>query len=194
MLGIKDILRFYKKGDKFLSPFCIIMLAGFLFCACEQKKDKVGKAYTGPTTTVDGVEVKYSEQGKMKVFLMTPKQLTYQNEDKVFPDTVNINFYDPTGSTVITRLRADSGRFDQKSSVYIVKGNVRVVKSQTQELLTTTELNWSPQTKKVFTDKFVSVKNIVTKDVINGNGMDAEQDFSHIKFRKGTFKMKFNEL
>ena len=170
------------------------MLAGFSFFSCEEKKNKVGKAYTGPTTTVDGVEVKYSEQGKMKVFLMTPKQLTYQNEDKVFPDTVNINFYDPTGSTVITRLRADSGRFDQKSSVYIVKGNVRVVKSQTQEILTTTELNWSPQTKKVFTDKFVSVKNIVTKDVINGNGMDAEQDFSHIKFRKGTFKMKFNEL
>lgn len=194
MLGIKDINRLFKKGDKFLSPFCILVVTGFLFAACEQNKDKVGKAYTGPVEIVNGVEVKYSEQGLLKVIMKTPKRLRYQNEDIVFPDTVNINFYDPTGSTVITRLRADSGRFDPRKNVYLVKGNVRVVKSQTQELLTTTELNWSPDTRKVFTEKFVSVRNMVTKDVINGNGMDAEQDFSHIKFRKGTFKMKFNEL
>lgn len=194
MLGIKNINRLSKKGDKFLSPFCILVVAGFLFVACEQNKDKVGKAYTGPVEIVNGVEVKYSEQGLLKVIMKTPKRLRYQNEDIVFPDTVNINFYDPTGSTVITRLRADSGRFDPRKNVYLVKGNVRVVKSQTQELLTTTELNWSPDTRKVFTEKFVSVRNMVTKDVINGNGMDAEQDFSHIKFRKGTFKMKFNEL
>lgn len=183
-----------QKGDKPISPFCIIMLCGILFAACEQNKNKVGKAYTGPIETVNGVEVKYSEQGALKVLLKTPLQLRFQNEDKVFPDTVNIHFYDPTGTNVITRLRADSGRFDQRKNVYIVKGNVRVVKSQTQEILTTTELNWSPETRKVFTEKFVTVKNMVTKDVINGNGMDAEQDFSHIKFRKGTFKMKFNEL
>lgn len=194
MLGIKNIFSLIQKGDKFLSPFCILVVAGILCTACEPNKDKVGKAYTGPVEIVNGVDVKYSEQGILKVIMKTPKRLRYQNEDIVFPDTVNINFYDPTGSMVITRLRADSGRFDPRKNVYLVKGNVRVVKSQTKEILTTTELNWSPDTRKVFTEKFVSVRNSVTKDVINGNGMDAEQDFSHIKFRKGTFKMKFNEL
>lgn len=194
MLGIKEIFRIKQKGDKFISPFCFLMFCGIIFSACEQNKNKVGKAYTGPIETVNGVQVKYSEQGALKVLLKTPMQLRFQNEDKVFPDTVNIHFYDPTGTTVITRLRADSGRFDQRKNVYLVKGNVRVVKSETKEILTTTELNWSPETRKVFTDKFVTVKNMVTKDVINGNGMDADQDFSHIKFRKGTFKMKFEEL
>lgn len=194
MLGIKNIFSLIQKGDKFLSPFCILAVAGILSTACEPNKDKVGKPYTGPVEIVNGVDVKYSEQGILKVIMKTPKRLRYQNEDIVFPDTVNINFYDPTGSMVITRLRADSGRFDPRKNVYLVKGNVRVVKSETKEILTTTELNWSPDTRKVFTEKFVSVRNSVTKDVINGNGMDAEQDFSHIKFRKGTFKMKFNEL
>jgi len=194
MLGVKNILLgFYKKGDINLSPFYVILFA-VLLASCEQNKNKVGKPYSGPIEIVNGVEVKHSEQGKLKVFMKTPKRLRYQNEDIVFPDTVNIDFYDPTGITVITRLRGDSGRFDQRKNVYIVKGNVRVVKSQTNEVLTTTELNWSPDTRKVFTDKFVSVRNMITKDVINGNGMDADQDFSHIKFRKGTFKMKFNEL
>ncbi|GLU51583.1 LPS export ABC transporter periplasmic protein LptC [Dyadobacter frigoris] len=194
MLGNSKILKYFQKGDRFISPFCILALAGFFFLACEPSDKKKGKPYTGPIEITNGVELKYSEQGRMKVLLKTPKQLRYQNEDKVFPDTININFYDPLGVTVVTRLRADSGRFDQRKNVYIVKGNVRVVKSLTKELLTTTELTWSPDTKKVFTDKFVSVKNVVTKDIINGNGMDADQDFSHIKFRKGTFKMKFNEI
>lgn len=194
MAGIKYILQYLKKGDKSISPFCIMILLGFLTIGCGKENGKKGKPYTGPVEIVNGVEVKYSEQGALKVLLKTPKQLRFQNEDKVFPDTVNVNFYDPQGITVITRLRADSGHFDQRSNVYIVKGNVRVVKSQTSEILTTTELTWSPDTKKVFTDKFVSVRNLITKDVINGNGMDADQDFSHIKFRKGTFKMKFDGL
>ncbi|WP_159466608.1 LPS export ABC transporter periplasmic protein LptC [Dyadobacter sp. 3J3] len=194
MLAIKVIVRYFQKGDRFISPFCILALAGFFFIACEPSDKKKGKPYTGPVEITNGVELKYSEQGLMKVLLKTPKQLRYENNDKIFPDTININFYDPLGVTVVTRLRADSGRFDQRKNVYIVKGNVRVVKSLTKELLTTTELTWSPDTRKVFTDKFVSVKNTVTKDIINGNGMDADQDFSHIKFRKGTFKMKFKEI
>ncbi|MDQ6476740.1 LPS export ABC transporter periplasmic protein LptC [Dyadobacter sp. LHD-138] len=194
MLGIKNICSLIQKGDKFLSPFCILVVAGILCMACEPNKDKVGKPYTGPVEIVNGVDVKYSEQGILKVIMKTPKRLRYQNEDIVFPDTVNINFYDPTGSMVITRLRADSGRFDPRKNVYLVKGNVRVVKSETKEILTTTELSWSPDTRKVFTEKFVSVRNSVTNDVVNGKGMDAEQDFSHIKFPNGTFKMKFKEL
>ena len=194
MLGTHDILKFLQKGDRFISPFCILVLTGFVFFACEPSKKKAGKPYTGPIEIINGVEVKHSEQGLLKVFLRTPKQLRYQNQDQIFPDTVNIDFYDQLGGKVITTLRADSGHFDQRKNIYTVKGNVRVVKSETKELLTTTELMWSPDTRKVFTDKFVSVKNIVTKDVINGNGMDADQDFSHIKFRKGTFKMKLDQL
>jgi hypothetical protein len=96
------------KGDKFLSPFYLIVLLGLLFQACEGKKTKLGALYTGPLEIVSQVEVKYSEQGKLKVLMKTPKSLRYQNETKVFPDTINISFFDSLG-TVITRLRSDSG-------------------------------------------------------------------------------------
>jgi LPS export ABC transporter protein LptC len=122
--------------------------------------------------------------------MKTPKSLRYQNETKVFPDTINISFFDSLG-TVITRLRSDSGRYDQNLDVYIVKGNVRVVKSVTDEVLTTTELSWSPRTRKVFTEKPLSVINKRTSEVTNAIGMDAEQDFTRIKFRKATGIYKF---
>jgi len=178
------------KGDKFLSPFYLIVLLGLLFQACEGKKNKLGALYTGPLEIVNQVEVKYSEQGKLKVLMKTPKSLRYQNETKVFPDTINISFFDSLG-TVVTRLRSDSGRYDQNLDVYIVKGNVRVVKSVTDEVLTTTELSWSPRTRKVFTEKPLSVINKRTSEVTNAIGMDAEQDFTRIKFRKATGIYKF---
>lgn len=179
------------KGDKFLSPFCIALLMTLLMGACENKKDKIGAAYTGPLEIVNDVELKYSEQGKMKVFVKTPRSLTYQNETKVFPDSVNITFFDTLG-TAVTRLRSDSGRYDRNADVYIVKGNVNVVKSETQETLTTSELSWSPATRKVFTDKPLKIKNKRTLEVTNAIGMDAEQDFSRIKLRKATGIYKFS--
>ena len=179
-----------KKGDNFLSPFCVLLFACFLLNACENKKNKIGALYTGPLEIVNDVEVKYSELGKLKVLMKTPKSFRYQNETKIFPDTVNISFYDTLG-TVVTRLRSDSGRYDQNTDVYIVKGNVRVVKSETQEILTTTELSWSPRTRKVFTDKPLAVKNNRTSEITNAIGMDAEQDFTRIKFRKATGIYKF---
>jgi LPS export ABC transporter protein LptC len=185
----KLINRLFFEGDKSLSPFCMLVIALFFF-ACEGKKNKEGALYTGPVEIVNNVEVKYSEQGKIKVWMKTPRSRRYQNETKVFPDTINISFFDSLG-TVVTRLRSDSGRYDQNADVYIVKGNVRVVKSETNEILTTSELNWSPRTRKVFTEKPLAVRNKRTGEVTNAIGMDAEQDFTRIKFRKATGVYKF---
>ena len=158
--------------------------------SCEKNKNKVGKLYEGPVEVVNGVEILYSETGLQKVQMVTRKSLTYLNENKIFPDTININFFDPTGA-IITHLRADSGRFDKPSNVYIVKGHVKVIKSESKEILTTTELSWNPGTRKVYTDKPLTVRNQSTGELTNAIGMDAEQDFSRIKFRKATGIYKF---
>ncbi|WP_426293272.1 LPS export ABC transporter periplasmic protein LptC [Dyadobacter endophyticus] len=181
----KGIQKYLLKGDNHLSPFCILVLCVLFFAACESKKDKIGAAYNGPFEIVNDLVVKYSEQGKMKVYVKTPKSLTYQNETRVFPDSVNISFYDSLG-TVVTTLRSDSGRYDRNADVYIVKGHVRVVKFETHQILNTTELSWSPGTRKVFTDKALTIKNTQSPEVTNAVGMDAEQDFSRIKLRKMT--------
>ncbi|SDG74039.1 LPS export ABC transporter protein LptC [Dyadobacter soli] len=165
-----------------------MVLCALLFVACESKKDKIGAAYTGPFEIVNDLVVKYSEQGNMKVYVKTPKSLTYQNETRVFPDSVNISFFDSLG-TVVTTLRSDSGRYDRNADVYIVKGHVRVVKLDEHQILTTTELSWSPGTRKVFTDKPLTIVNTQSPEVTHAIGMDAEQDFSRIKLRKMTGKM-----
>lgn len=165
----------------------LIISAGILLAifSCEKKENKLGAEYKGPIEIVNQVEIRYSELGNLKVHVITPKSLTYSNQDKVFPDTVNIDFYSPSGG-VLTHLRADSGRFDHAQNIYIVKGHVKVEKKETGEVLTTTELNWSPNNKKIYTDKPLELRNIPKQEIMKGVGMDADQDFSHIKFRKAT--------
>lgn len=169
---------------KRLLPVVMFAITAGILAGCEKEEKKLGAAYEGPIEVVSNLRIGYSEEGLQKVEMVTPKSLTYTNQNKVFPDTVNINFFDPNG-TVITHLRADSGHFNHASNVYIVKGHVKVIKSETQQILTTTELSWNPVTRKVFTDKPLTVKKIGSPEITRAVGMDAEQDFTRIKFRKG---------
>lgn len=177
-------------GDKCLSPFCIVAFLGFLLSGCEADKNKLGAEYTGPVSKVNNVVVKYSELGRIKVFMKSPISLTFANQNQVYPDTINIDFYEP-GGAVITHLRADSGRFDHSANLYTVMGNVKVNKVSENKILTTQELKWSPVTKKVFTEKPVVVRDFTTSEITKAVGMDADQDFSHIVFRKATGIYKF---
>jgi hypothetical protein len=52
-------------------------------------------------------------------------------------------------------------------------------------------LKWSPATRKVFTEKALVVRDFRTSEITNAVGMDADQDFSHIVFRKATGIYKF---
>ena len=59
-------------------------------------------------------------------------------------------------------------------------GNVVVINKQKQEKLLTPELNWKPVTKKVYTDKRVTILSQLTGEKLYGIGLDANQDFSNI--------------
>src|SRR5690606_27260568 len=62
--------------------------------SCKEKEKKEFKRYDGPQEEIYDVGVKYSEEGRVTVEVKTPVQLRYINGDKVFPDSVNIVFYD----------------------------------------------------------------------------------------------------
>ncbi len=169
--------------------FCnaALLLYGVSVCiwGCAREEKKPFQRYEGPQEEIFDVGVKYSEKGKVNVEMTTPVQLRYLNGDKVFPDSVNIVFYDSLG-TQITTVRSDSGRYDNAKNIYVVTGNVIVVSILKQEYLYTSELNWNPVTRKVYNDKPNRIVRKRTSDVINGTGLDARQDFSEMSLRKVT--------
>ncbi|MPR32181.1 LPS export ABC transporter periplasmic protein LptC [Salmonirosea aquatica] len=178
----KYVCAFHLKFRFFLFGYLLILAFGLE--SCKEKENPEVELYKGPIEEVHDVQLFYSEAGKLRVEVKTPLQYRYANENKVFPDTVNINFFDPTGSQVVTTLRSDSGHFDNAQNLYIVKGHVIVVNKQEQRRLTTPELSWNPTTKKVFTEEDVSIKNLLTGSYTNGKGLDANQDFSYMSIRR----------
>lgn len=156
------------------------------FIACEEPKEtKEVKRYKGPIEVINDVRLLYSEAALLKVKLTTPKQLRYENDDRKYPEQVNIDFYGPTGETMTT-IRSDSGRYSKAKNLYTVIGNVVVVNKKKQEKLLTPVLNWNPVTKKVFTESRVTVISQLTGEKLYGLGLDANQDFTNYRIRKPT--------
>lgn len=171
-----------------LSSLYLLVFVGILL-SCKEAEDPEVEVYKGPVEEVHDVQLFYSESGQLRVEVKTPLQYRYANENKVFPDTVNINFFDTQGTQVITTLRSDSGHFDNGKNLYVVKGHVVVINKQEHRQLKTPELSWNPTTKKVFTEENVAIRNLLTGSYTNGKGLDANQDFSYMSIRRpyGTF-------
>ena len=165
--------------------FSLFILHFSLFSCEEPKETRKVKAYEGPVEEISDVKLLYSEAAFVKVRLTTAKQLRYQNDNRRYPEEVNISFFNPSGQE-ITTIRSDSGRYDKAKDIYVVMGNVVVVNKQKQEKLLTPELTWSPVTKKVYTEEKVTVLSKLTGEKLNGVGLDANQDFSKYAIRKVT--------
>ncbi|GAA4404432.1 hypothetical protein GCM10023187_21750 [Nibrella viscosa] len=168
----------------FITGLAVCSLLGFSGCEEEKAARKVNP-YIGPIEEINNVQMLYSEAAVLKVKMTTARQLRYQSDDRKYPETVNISFFGPAGEEVTT-LRSDSGRYDKAKDLYTVMGNVVVINKQKQEKLLTDVLNWNPNTKKVYTEKAVTVISKATGETLKGVGLDANQDFSQYSIRKPT--------
>jgi len=90
-------------------------------------------------------------------------------------------------------LTADSSRYYEQQGNILVWGHV-LIKSRRGEELSTEELIWNQSIEKFFTEK--PVKITTPNEVLYGNGMEANRDFSwyRITNTKGTVQVKKGEL
>lgn len=131
--------------------------------------------YTGPLQEAEEVEMYYTENQTIKVKLIAKKVLQYQNGDREFPEGIYLEFYDEFGN-ISSTLRANTAYYFQEQDKWRGQGNVIVKNILKSEQLNTEELFWKPDTKKIFTEKFVTIK--LQTEVIYGTGLDAAEDLS----------------
>jgi LPS export ABC transporter protein LptC len=165
----------------------IFVVLGLWSCKQENPDPSKFKVYDGPIMEVDTVQTLYSDSARVMVKMNAPKQLEMPNGDQILPKGVNVVFYKKDGSVSAT-LRGNHGKLLKEKNIYIVTGNVVVVNEEKKETVNTEELNWSPTTKKITTDKFVTIQT--QDELIKGEGLEADQDFGHWRILKptGTFQ------
>lgn len=131
----------------------------------------------------------YNEKDRVKVRLQTPRILEMQNGDREFPEGLDMEFFDEAGKLSST-LRANYAYYYKADNKWLGRGKVEVKNMAQNQQLNTEELFWKPDTKRIFTDKFVTIR--LENEVIYGTGLDAAQDMSDytIKNPEGEFEVK----
>lgn len=176
----KQMLSFSNSSKSILcSLFSIIVLI-----ACEDDKKEFKRVeYKGPISEVYGINMSYTDSARLVVRMSTEAQLTMVNEDKKYPKEVRVFFFDKLGNNT-TKLRGDSAIYLKANNLYRVMGRVEINNQVKNETLATDELFWSPDTKKIYSNKPVDIKT--PDQVIHGMGMDSNQDFTEYTIRKVT--------
>ncbi len=168
------------------------------FTACENDIDVVNSVTSGnekaqSVESSKNVEFLYSDSARVRSKLKTPLVDHFMGKKPYYemPKGMEVIFYDRFQKEQ-TKLTANYGigyDNENKMNVMEAKGNVIVI-NEKGDKLNTEHLIWNSVTKKIYTTEFVK---ITTKDeVIWGNGLEANEDFSEyeIKQVKGTIAVK----
>lgn len=164
----------------------MLIIACAVLSSCRPKEAAKPVVYDGPLRQGVNISMRYTEKEKLKTILQAKKLNEFQNGDREFPEGVYIEFYDVTGKLTST-LKANSAYYFKEENKWRGRGKVEVINLEKQQQLNTEELFWKPDTKKIFTDKFVTITD--NEDVLYGTGLTANQDLSdyHLKDTSGNF-------
>ena len=156
---------------------------------CSQSDMKEPLIYNGPLRIGEDVELYYTEDNRVKLKMIAALVYEFENGDREFPKGLYLEFYDEAGKMEST-LRANEAYYFKKENQWRGRGKVEVKNLEKNEQLNTEELFWKPAEEKIFTDKFVTIRQ--QSDVIYGQGLEARQDMSDyiIKKPEGEFSVE----
>ncbi|MDW7693669.1 LPS export ABC transporter periplasmic protein LptC [Flammeovirgaceae bacterium SG7u.111] len=172
---------------KNISWLCLMVFAFLVSCEEESvdKQEIVEELSDSlPVRVFNDVSMLYSQNSMVRLKLEAPIQNQYENQDEDYPEGLYLEIYDSLGVKT-TSLVADQGKHDVKSHKFRVKGNVVVINFVEGTKLETEVLNWDQASETIYTDTLTPVVITTPKDVINANGLTANQDFSEYEITGG---------
>jgi LPS export ABC transporter protein LptC len=165
----------------------IILTICLVACNSDYAQKNVAKMMQADTLICqqegDQVVINYTDSGKLKAKIKVKKLLGYKkegNEILKMPMGVKGEFFNDSGK-IESYLTAEKGVSYQAQKITEVTQNV-VVMNNKGEKLNTEKLIWDQRKQIIYTDKFVK---ITTKnEVLTGEGMESNQDFSNWVIKK----------
>lgn len=174
-----DIFAMMKYLLKLL--FVLSILSPFLVSCGEEVDTSMLEVYLGPTSIAYDVELFHSDSAIIRTHLKAKKQMEFEDGNLEFPEGIEITFFDKEGN-ISTTMRADKGFYERGKNLYRGEGDVKVDNLEKEQKLSSEELFWDPGSKKIYTDKFVTIQEKET--LFNGTGMEADEGFNEYKLFK----------
>ena len=161
-----------------------------------EEVNRVNPPDTTPTMYAHNVSIAESEMGRIKYTLTATLLQRYESPEKgsstLFPEGFRVVFYDSLQpDKVRTEITAEYGVDNESKRIMEAKSNVVVINHLKGEKLNTEQLIWDKNTRKVYSDKFVT---ITTPDkIIYGEGMESDEKFERWTIKKPRGEMYVNE-
>ncbi|MEZ5084496.1 MAG: LPS export ABC transporter periplasmic protein LptC [Bacteroidales bacterium] len=171
----------------------LVIIASAVLCSCENDIETINSLNyqdSLPAEFAKDIEVFYSDSGKIQAYLESPFMTNVQGEEPYmeFPQGFKVIFYDSImqKKSVIT---AKYGISYEKTEIMEAKNNVVVMNLDKQEKLETEHLIWDQKKGIIYSDVFIKITS--PDEVIFGDGLTSDQDFSRyeIKNPSGEFKI-----
>jgi LPS export ABC transporter protein LptC len=142
----------------------------------------VGRPGLGaPDQVVENGEHIITAQGVKKAVLVAEQLYFYNDDGKVYGDTIQVSFFDESGEFQ-SMLTALEGEMSQRSDDMIARGNVVVRGSDSR--IVTEELHYDPQRNLVSSDKPTEI--FQQGNVIRGSGVESDPALTNIRIRGGS--------
>jgi len=185
-------------GKYFTKAITRIIFPGILFftiAACKNDPNEI-RALTGKGNMqedrAEDVTIIYSKNGKITGRLFAHEFARNEYAKPPYVDMNNglkVEFYNDSGE-VENVLTADSSRYYETLGNILVWDSVQIV-SKKGEQLNTSELVWNESIQKFFTEK--PVKITTATEVLYGDGMEANRDFTWYQITKPKGSVQVNK-
>lgn len=175
-------MAFFKKNIPF--PLLLIIIAGMVL-GCESNFKEVHKndySEFVPSGDADNVNLKYTDSGKIKSILISPKMLDYANADFVFtefPKGVDVTIYDEKGKR--TFIKSNYAVSYKETSIIDLQGKVKIT-SEGGQVLETEQLYFDQKNQWFYTEKKYKLTDV--KNGSTGQGIDFSKDFKTINSQR----------
>lgn len=168
---------------------------GMLFSSCEQNEIEEVQAFDTdeeiPDRSSYGVKLQYSDSGRKTVELQAEEMNHFQGDEGrrvEFQKGFKVTFFGKEDSANSV-MKAQQGTLYEAEQKMVARNNV-VVNNAKGERLNTEKLIWDRDSGKIHTDEFVKI----TRDdgVIQGNGLEAEEDLNKYRIHEITGEWYFD--
>ncbi len=175
----------YNKMRQLLLAFAVVMVV----ISCSSKvasdipPDLISNKKT-PSIEATNFETSYTDSGIIRYFLKTPKLLIFDQEKapyKEFPEGFQLHQFDENHK-IISELSANYGKNLEQEQTWLASGNVVMVNNK-GDTLRTEELTYLIKEDRIFSDKFVSIRQ-GDQDITGTGGFESDSQMTRWTFKK----------
>ncbi len=156
-----------------------------LLCSCESNfKDvqKINYSEFIPNGEAENFNLKYTDSGRIKSILVSPKMLDYSNVEfpfTEFPKGILVTMYDPKGKK--TYISSDYAVTFKGTDLIDLQKNVKI-SNESGQVMETQQLYFDQKNEWFFTEK--KFKFTDPKGVSYGEGIDFSKDFKIVNSQR----------